>query len=269
MSSEPLDVVEISRRLGGLSIPFELLYLPEVTSTNAVISAMDPSEIRHGLIVATDYQSAGRGRLSRSWIAPPASSVLLSVALQLPPGIPPTDAAILGALAVVDAVRETIGREPRLKWPNDVLLSDRKVGGILTEQVSRGATPYAIIGIGINANVDRADLPTLGRAATSLSCELDAEVSREDLITHLLRALDMWYCCVQRDPNGVHREWSNRLETVGQWTRIIDGSGTWYGMATEVRRDGGLVVRRENGESRTVYAADVSVRPFEDFTSSN
>jgi BirA family biotin operon repressor/biotin-[acetyl-CoA-carboxylase] ligase len=269
MSGESLDVARLRERLAELCVPFDLIYIAEVDSTNRVLTRMDVRQIHHGISIITDFQSAGRGRLDRSWIAPPCSSVLLSIALALPVGCRATDTPAVGALAIADAIGSATGQMTDLKWPNDVLIGGRKVSGVLVEIVRRGATHYAIIGLGINVNLDGVELMELGASATSLSRELGRPVCREDVVSQLFVALDMWYRCLQRDSESLHTSWRARLGTIGSVVVVADGLGDWEGLATDVRRDGGLVVRKDDGDERTVYAGDVSVRPVEGFTTTD
>jgi BirA family biotin operon repressor/biotin-[acetyl-CoA-carboxylase] ligase len=269
VTSDSLNVELIRSLLAESCVPFEFHYLAEVDSTNRVLSQMDETEIRHGLAIITDFQSAGRGRLDRSWIAPRDSSVLMSVALEWPGNRPLNSMAPLGALAVFDAIRQATKLEPRLKWPNDVLIRGRKVSGILSNHVRRGRSSYAVIGIGVNVNLGESELAHLGPAVTSLSRETGAVVAREVLVSALFVALDMWYRDLQQDPDYLCTSWISRLDTIGRMICVEDTSGVWHGMATGVRRDGGLVVRKDDGKQRTLYAGDVSVRPFEGFTSTN
>jgi BirA family transcriptional regulator, biotin operon repressor / biotin---[acetyl-CoA-carboxylase] ligase len=263
----PLDVFAIRASLQEISVPFELRYVSEIDSTNRFLSDLDPVEIRHGLAVLTDYQSTGRGRRGRSWVASRGSSLLLSIALLVPPDTRATDAVMLGSVSVADALNDITSAHASIKWPNDVLLSGSKVCGILVENVRRSDRAYAIVGVGLNVNMGIRELEALGSGATSLNHYLGRPVSREKLAVGLFARLHMWYRCLQRDPDALFQAWTSQLDTPGKPVMVEDASGTWHGVAIDVRRDGGLRVRKDNGETRTVYAATVSIRPIEYFTS--
>jgi BirA family biotin operon repressor/biotin-[acetyl-CoA-carboxylase] ligase len=253
--------------LQEISVPFELRYVKEIGSTNRFLSDLDPEEIRHGLAVLTDYQSTGRGRRGRSWVASRGSSLLLSIALLVPPDARATDAVMLGSVAVVDTLNGITSSDASIKWPNDVLLSGRKTCGILVENVRRLGRAYAIVGVGLNVNMGIRELEALGSGAMSLSHYLGRRVSRERLAVGLFASLHMWYGCLQRDPDALFQAWTSQLDTPGRPVMVEDASGTWHGVAIDVRRDGGLRVRKDDGEIRTVYAANVSIKAVEDFTS--
>src|SRR5947209_7272454 len=116
----PLDMDAIRTRITG-DVGSRLLYFPEIGSTNAELLRLPHGQMTHGLIAITDYQSAGRGRMERTWVAPRASSLLFSVALDWPADIPVAQSVMLAALAVGDALQAVAGLASQLKWPNDVL----------------------------------------------------------------------------------------------------------------------------------------------------
>jgi BirA family biotin operon repressor/biotin-[acetyl-CoA-carboxylase] ligase len=174
---------------------------------------------------------------------------------------------MLGSVAVADALHDITSVDASIKWPNDVLLSGSKTCGILVENVRRSGRPYVIVGVGLNVNMGIRELETLGPGATSLSHYLGTCVSRERVAVGLFARLHMWYRCLQRDPDALFQAWTSQLDTPGRSVMVEDASGTWHGVAIDVRRDGGLRVRKDDGETRTVYAANVSIRPIEDFTS--
>jgi BirA family biotin operon repressor/biotin-[acetyl-CoA-carboxylase] ligase len=169
---------------------------------------------------------------------------------------------MLAGLAITDAVIDVTRLPVSLKWPNDVLCRDHKVCGILTES----ATGCVILGIGINVNLDPTEYG-FPETATTLEKELGRAVSREDLAVALFKRLDIWYRSLTQGPSLVYGAWAARLSTVGSRVQVVDRQGTWQGVATGVRRDGGLIVRRADGQVDTVYAADVSIRRTQDFTS--
>ncbi len=231
-------------------------YFPSVDSTNRIAREL---AIGHGGVVLTDYQQAGRGRRGRTWSAPPNSSLLLSVLLAVPGGSLPGDVMTAAALAVSDAMRDETGLAVDLKWPNDILVGGRKVCGILAERDP--VTALIIVGIGLNVNFSPDPSDPLAVAATSLCRELGRVVDRELLAIALLTRLNLWYRMLTERPDMVHEAWAARLAIVGRSLEVHDISGVWSGVAVEVQRDGALRVRDERGEIRTLYAADVSIRP--------
>ena len=261
MSLEPLDIDAIRRARAGSDFGSDLRYVEETDSTNTLAAALPPGTWRSGTTLFTDYQRAGRGRNGRTWLAPPRSSLLLSVVLSPPPGIQLSDFVALSALSVADAVAAVTELRPRIKWPNDVHIAGRKLAGILLEHRQSPENQRLIIGMGINANVPVESLRPLGAAATSLQVETGEEVSRTDLAIALLDSLDMWYRCFTLEPDAVFGAWRSRLDTLGAELEVHDNAGVWSGRAIELQRDGGLIVERDDRERRIVHAADVSLRP--------
>jgi BirA family biotin operon repressor/biotin-[acetyl-CoA-carboxylase] ligase len=154
----------------------------EATSTSELVAARARDGEHVGLCVVAEVQTAGRGRLDRTWVSPPRAGLTLSVLLR------PTEAALgwvplLAGLAVARAVTEQAGLDARLKWPNDVLLGERKVAGLLAEAVD-GAV---VLGIGLNVTTRRDELPHEG--ATSLQLEGAKTTDRDTLLRALLRGL--------------------------------------------------------------------------------
>src|SRR5919204_952758 len=162
-------------------------YVDRCPSTQRLLAATEPE----GAVAVADEQTEGRGRLGRTWIAPAGTSVLCSV--QLRPPVEPArfpELTVVGAAACADAVRRVTRLAPTLKKPNDVLISGRKVAGVLGE----AGEGRVVLGIGINVNVPRNDLPSHVRIpATSLLVELGAPVDRVELLVELLASLERRY----------------------------------------------------------------------------
>jgi BirA family biotin operon repressor/biotin-[acetyl-CoA-carboxylase] ligase len=163
------------------------IHVPECESTQLLL--LD-SSLPAGAVATTDHQTGGRGRLGRSWQAPPATSVLCSVLLRPPPDRPPAQLSLLGGLAAAEAVEATSGLHALIKWPNDVLVDGRKVAGVLAEK--RGDA--VVLGIGINVDQEAAALPGETRVpAASLRSLTERSFDRELVLGHLLRRLDALY----------------------------------------------------------------------------
>lgn len=196
--------------------------------------------------VIADRQTAGRGRLDREWASPPGG---IWLSLLVRPSLPVDRVSILtfaAALAVVRAAAEA-GVEARLKWPNDVLITDdeeeRKLAGILTESSTRdGRLQWAIIGIGVNANVDRDDLPP---GSISLQ-DLVGGVDRTAVTEALVAAFDR----LRGDQAGVIEAWRTHAVTLGRRVEITTGDGSITGVATDIDESGRLLVETETGVER-------------------
>jgi BirA family biotin operon repressor/biotin-[acetyl-CoA-carboxylase] ligase len=262
----PLDPETIRHGIRG-EIGSKLLYRAETGSTNADMLALAEHELRHGTIILTDHQSAGRGRLRRIWVAPPCTSLLLSVALDWPADLPVAQSIMLAALSVQDAIRCEAQLFTQLKWPNDVLFEEGKLCGILGETTRGRHGPMVVLGIGLNVNFDPALVPGIPASATSLQYAAGRPLAREQLFLGLVDALEMWYGGLTGSPGAVYSTWASRLEVSGRRVSVHDSTGKWDGTAISAEPDGGLRIRVAGGQERLVYAADVSLRGgTKDFT---
>ncbi len=214
-----------------------------------------------GTFVLADEQTSGRGRLRRSWLAP-AGNIAASIILH--PRIAELPSLIMMAsLAVVHAIEGTSGLKAAIKWPNDVLLRERKVCGILVEADARPAeserATYAIVGIGINVNLDPSQYSEIESTATSLSLEAGRTVERLPLIRRLIVDLDRLYLDL-KSGGSVYEEWRSRLVTLGKPVTVTSVEGSYDGVAESVERDGSLLVRLANGSTKRVVAGDVTLK---------
>jgi len=216
-------------------------------------------------VLVAEHQSAGRGRMGRSWQAPPRSALTASVLLR-----PAVAAArwtwlpLLAGAAVAEAVERTTGVEARLKWPNDVVVGDSKLAGVLLERVDSPAGPAAVVGVGLNVSLRTDELPV--PTATSLALELGTAVDRQPLLLALLRTLRALYVAWTEtggDPAaGLQASYVRRCSTIGREVRVDlpDGSAV-TGTAESVDGSGRLVVVTATGR-RALGAGDVMhVRP--------
>ena len=233
-----------------------VIYRPRLTSTMETARQEAQRMAAEGTVVVAGEQVAGRGRLNRAWQSP-RGSIAMSVILY--PGIIHLSSLIMVAsLAVVHAIGEVTGLRSLIKWPNDVLINDRKVAGILIENGVRGSNvDYAIIGIGINANLRISDFPELAPSATSLYDELGREVSQVDVIRQLLIEIEKLYLAL---PSGdsVYREWRASLVTLGKKVRVKSAETILEGIAESVSRDGSLLLRRSDGTAVEIVAGDAT-----------
>jgi BirA family biotin operon repressor/biotin-[acetyl-CoA-carboxylase] ligase len=217
---------------------------------------------QHAVVIAEE-QTAGRGRQGRRWYAPPQSSIMLSAILK--PRLAPEQlprVTMLGALAVADTLRPLFGDDLALKWPNDVLIRGKKVGGILAEATWIGESLAAVIlGIGINVRVDFGRV-NLIHDATSIEAALGRPVSRLDLLQTLLARLDHWATVIEQPV--LIDTWRAQLGTLGRRVRVYtepykEQSPYYTGIAESVDENGALLVRLESGELRRILAADVGL----------
>jgi BirA family biotin operon repressor/biotin-[acetyl-CoA-carboxylase] ligase len=261
---------EVQAGLATEVVGRRVVYRSEVSSTNDDLKRLADAGEPEGTVLLTDYQVAGRGRFDRRWVAPPGTSVLLSLLFR--PSLPQErvgQLTMLCSLAVRDVIQASGpaldsphagGWLAQLKWPNDVVLNGRKVAGLLTEVSFAGdALDYVIVGIGLNVNLDPAQLPSgLLASATSLQAELGQRVERRGLVRGLLEGVDRRYAAL-RAGHRFAGEWSDHLLTLGQPVRVSEGEATWEGLAEAVDEGGALLVRHQDGSLDTVWAADVTL----------
>jgi BirA family biotin operon repressor/biotin-[acetyl-CoA-carboxylase] ligase len=168
--------------------------------------------------------------------------------------------SLAGSLAVVRAIRRVTGIEAGIKWPNDVLLGGRKVAGVLVESSVIGdALQSAVLGIGLNVNLETEALPEISLTATSLHKHARGQVPRREILAALLEELDDLYRSIS-EGNFPIAEWRERLETVGREVRVRSGEATEEGFAEAVSPQGALLLRRDDGSLIELVAGEVTTR---------
>lgn len=242
----------------------EYVYLPEADSTNSEAKRRlrQQGSLADGLVVVAGCQTAGKGRMGRAWHSVPGKGIYLSVVL-FPEDLPMSKASLLTpltALAVYEALVKVTGLPIELKWPNDLMLNGRKLGGILLEASGEpDRLRYAVIGIGINVNLTEQDMPdTLSDIATSLYIEGGKLVPRRYLLQEVLRFLDTHYRgFVTLGSEPMLAEYRGLCSTLGKKIRFAWHDETYSGLATGIHSDGGLVVEIDSGKSLILRSGDV------------
>jgi BirA family transcriptional regulator, biotin operon repressor / biotin---[acetyl-CoA-carboxylase] ligase len=231
-------------------------------STNADVAAAARDGAAEGLVVVAERQTVGRGRLDRRWESPPRAGLAFSVLLR-PEGVPAGRLGwlpLLAGVALVETVRRQSELDAVLKWPNDLLIDERKCAGILAEAVPEPA-PAVVLGIGLNVTLSEAELPRPD--ATSLLLAGAAHTDRDPLLRGLLRGLSDWYrrwCAEGGDPDGsgVRDRYRLHCATLGRRVSVaLPGGGSLTGTASDVDGDGRLVVAGTDGILTPVAAGDI------------
>jgi BirA family biotin operon repressor/biotin-[acetyl-CoA-carboxylase] ligase len=245
----------------GLTTSFvgcRLEYRAALRSTQDLARELAQAGAAEGTVVLAGRQTAGQGRLGRSWVSP-RGGLYLTVVLR-PPAEHLKALVIIAALAVARAIERLAGLKTSLKWPNDVLVGGRKIAGILSESELVGDNvSYALVGIGVNVNADMAPYPQSAPLATSVMTELEREVSREALAAGILNEFEVLYLAAQAG-EPIHEEWRARLDTLGKEVRVRFGDQVEEGLAEDVDRDGSLILRRADASRVTIAAGDVTLR---------
>jgi BirA family biotin operon repressor/biotin-[acetyl-CoA-carboxylase] ligase len=239
-----------------------MVYRPEIGSTNDEAKRLAREGAPEGTLVITDYQARGRGRLDRGWVAPRGSSLLMSIVFRPELAARQIQRLTMSCgLAVADAIEQQTGLRAGLKWPNDIVIAGAKAGGILTEIEMAGTkVEFAVVGMGLNVNLDPALLPAdMPVAATSLRHELGAEVARLPLLQAVLERIEERILAL-RAGKSPHDEWAERLVTLGKAVTISGMGSVVEGVAEGVDEDGALLVRLADGRLESVLAGDVTTR---------
>lgn len=257
----PLDAAALAA--APASGPWRVEVLEQSASTNAEVARRARAGEPAGLVVVTEHQTAGRGRLDRAWVTPARAALTFSVLLD-PAAVPVARwpwLPLLTGLAVVEGVRRATGVEAELKWPNDVLVGGSKVAGILVERVERPEGAAAVVGVGLNVSTTREELPV--PTATSLELSGAASVDRSQLLVALLSAFavlyDDWVGAAGR---GLRPSYTRVCSTIGREVRVDLPTGeALHGRAVDVDEDGRLLV--DDGRRVHVLGAGdvVHVRP--------
>lgn len=255
-----LHAEQVRSRLATAAIGRELHYLRVTNSTMDDARRLAEAGCPHGATVVADEQTAGRGTKGRTWVSPPGQSIHTTLVVR-PSADQLKRLSIITPVAACDAIARTSPLQPTIKWPNDIQIENRKLGGILIEaEWSQEQPDYALIGIGLNVNFDPAPWASqIDRPATSLMIELGERRQREPLLAELLNAFESAYEAWNTDE--LHESWRSRLSTLGRDVRIIGPTGDQFdGRAEDVRRDGALLVRDRNGRLVPVVAGEVTLR---------
>lgn len=245
----------------------------ETGSTNADLLAAAADGAPEGLVLATDHQTAGRGRQSRTWHDEPGHALLVSVLLRPPLRLAPLLPLLSGVAAVeaVDSVLDDGVAGPGLKWPNDVLapsLEERKLAGILAESSTTAAAPLAgvtdgagaivvVVGMGMNLRWGRPPPPEIRSRAATVAELAGRDVARDDLLHRYLRCLEYWLRRVEADGREVLLErYRTRCLTIGRSVRFAAGSTEYVGRAVDVSPTGTLLMDTTDHGRVELHAGD-------------
>ena len=233
----------------------------ETDSTNLWIKRLAKEGAPQGTLALAEFQSAGRGRLGRSWEVPEGTSVMMSILLrpEFEPRYAPTLTLVMG-MAVAKAVK-TLGLDVSIKWPNDVVVSRKKICGILTEMgVRDGKIDYAVIGVGLNVNI-REFPEEMADKATSLYLESGREFDRSQIPGLVMEAFEEYYekFAATCDLSGLKKEYKSILANYNQPVRVL-AKEPYEGIARGITDGGELLVEKQDGTIEAVSAGEVSVR---------
>ncbi len=258
MENSSFNIEEFDIKLDTERIAKRFVYMLEVDSTNSLLLRSDEFN-EDGTVALAETQKKGRGRLDREWISPPDVNLTFSIILR---NVDPRIVNIinLGAsLSVAHALSNLFQLNAQLKWPNDVLIDDRKIAGILLESSSRGdKIDKVVIGIGINVN--QGNFP--GKymiEPTSVKKEFKSPVSRERLLSETLNIFEETLNKIQSDPSQVINDWKERCKMIGEKVNVVSDKDTRFGIFEDIDQHGYMVLNAK-GKKERIHYGEVSLR---------
>jgi len=263
-SPDLLTPSEIKPNLKTKCLGKTIHHFHTLDSTNSKAYQLALNGAEEGEVVIAESQEKGRGRLGRHWSSPPFLNLYLSAILR--PKILPHQASLItlmAAVATADTIQKFSGLLPLIKWPNDILLRDRKVAGLLNEIHSEmDRIHFVILGIGVNLNMDGKMFPKEIRAvATSLKIEMGQAISRKVFLQSLLQELEKWYTIFMKEGSAfILKAWRDRAHVKGRRVKVTSFGETWVGMAIDVDSDGALILETTGGKRKRVVAGDIEYK---------
>lgn len=241
----------------------QILRFEETDSTNIQARRLAEAGAEEGTTVLAESQYAGKGRLGRNWVSPSGTGIWMSLVLR--PQIAPERASqltLVAALAVANGIEDACGLKGQIKWPNDIVMSGKKICGILTEMSTEMMQiRYVIVGIGINVNVT--EFPQeIAETASSLYLEAGRLLNREEIIACIMKRMGEYYeqFLQTADLSGIKEEYEDKLANLGRQVKVLDPDGTYSGLCRGITEEGELLVEKADGTVRHVISGEVSVR---------
>lgn len=263
MNITDLSAEQIRACLKTRAFAGEIHYLNEIDSTNLEADRLALAGSPEGTIVVADRQTRGKGRFGHQWFSPPGTGLYISLVLR-----PPLEPAashylvLLSGVACSRAIQDLCHVLVELKWPNDLQIRGKKIGGILLElSTDPKGLRHLIVGIGINVHTLRGEFPQdLRESAGSLLTETGVRVSRSELLCGLLSHFETrYFSSLAQGPSAILTEWTQLTNTLGRTLRVSYRGQVMEGTATGIDEDGGLLLRLPSGMTEKVLAGEVAV----------
>ena len=258
---------EIMEGLSTHTLGQHIQYYKEVESTQDIAKQLAAGGADEGTLVIAEKQSRGRGRMGRQWTSSPGG-VYLSLILR--PEIKPSEALwfpLIAGIAVAQAIRQLVGLQAKLKWPNDIFVGGKKAGGILIEMSAEiDRLDYVIVGMGINVNTRMKDFPQeLKKIATSLRNECGQEISSVKLVQAILTILEHWYEDFSTSGfERIRQTWKEMSNTIGSLVSVNTREASIKGHALDIDHDGALIVQSTDGTPKRIIAGDITLRNLDE-----
>jgi len=243
---------EISADLNTNIIGKNVVYFETIDSTNSYGKKLVNENAADGTVIVADIQTSGRGRKNRSWLS---HSGGLWFSIILYPNIPPQNGMLVTmaiSVSIAQAIKETIGIEPIIKWPNDLIINGKKVCGVLTEiDAEMDRINYSVVGVGINVNNEIND--EIKDIATSLSLENKSRVSRVDLLRNILKKFDENYQYLTSDNHKIIRDlWHSFSDIIGKKIQVAGEKEIFEGVVSDIDDSGCLILETDVGKVRVI-----------------
>lgn len=202
----------------------EFVYIEKIDSTNTYLKKVPSSELVHGTVVLADYQEKGRGQYERKWEAEPYKNLTFTIAFRPKSSLGLNLLALSVAFSISKTLERYINEPVNLKWPNDIIVGDKKIGGLLTECIFNGSKPERVL-IGLGLNIDQAYFSSdVENTATSFRKVSDASIAREDLLNEILLEIENEYHRWHNHEESLVKEVSQKVIGYGEWVKVsIDG----------------------------------------------
>ena len=252
----------IKAHLGTQLLGNKIHVFDELDSTNLEAYRMAREGGEEGEVVVADRQLRGKGRLNRPWLSPPGVNLYVSIILRPPIAVRNAPLiTLMAAIATAKAAKGISGLQPRIKWPNDLLINGKKVAGLLNELKSKaGEVDFVILGIGINVNMTLEMIPEEMRpTVTSLREELGYDISRVEFLSALLREVEGEYqAFLTGETERILRQWEELSQMVGTVVEMKSFHEVIRGRVKGIDSDGSLLLSAPDGSEKRVIAGDIS-----------
>lgn len=258
MGSQDLSSSSITEGLATSFMGQRVIYYPRLPSTMDAARLEAQQGATEGTVIIAGEQTAGRGRMQRTWLSPTGNIALSIVLYPDIAGLPYL--IMIASLAIAHGIEAVTDLKTQIKWPNDILIGGKKVCGILIEnEVKSGKVIYSIIGIGINVELKASDVVEISATATSIKDELDRYMLRTDIVRSLLTEFERLYLLLP-EGQSIYESWRDRLETLGKNVVVKSGGGIFEGIAESVDESGALMLRGADGSLTRIVAGDITLR---------
>lgn len=252
---------DIQRGLSTEVIGKKIVVYKEVDSTNRRAIELAEKGEDEGTVIISETQSKGRGRLGRSWLSPLGVGIYLSIILR--PKIPPKESFLivfLTGIAVIESIKKVTSLSPTLKWPNDILVNDKKIGGILIEMKSKkDKIDYLVDGIGVNVNTDTSLFPKeIQEKSTSLKKVIGKDIDRNRLIKKILYFFEKWYLeYINKGKDKILREYHKYANIMGRLVRVNELKRSIEGTVIGINENG-LLLLKVNNKIEKISSGDIT-----------